>query len=30
MNALTFAEYGRAARRTDLKRDTEPSLSLYL
>lgn len=30
MNALTFAEYDRAARRTDLKRDTEPTLGFPL
>lgn len=30
MTALSFFEYGRAARRTDLKRTTEPSLSFPL
>ena len=30
MTALTFNEYGQAARRTDLKRATEPSLSFPL
>lgn len=30
MTALTFAQYGQAAKRTDLKRETEPSLSFPL